>query len=214
VAITDTRDVTALLAVVGDAGASLEQRIAAADALAERGDPRVAARTMVAVPAGVVQHQAARGAASSAVEVGAFSIGLHLVTVAELAEMIDAGGYDDPALWSQAGWAWKLDHDVECPRFWDEPDAWEVYLRANRPVVGVSVFEAEAYAAFVGKRLPTELEWERACRGDDNRAFPWGEQWNEEACGHRDYGPRCTFPIGVFPEGLSPYGLHDMVGNV
>lgn len=208
------QDKTALLVVIADIDASIEDRVHAAEKLAALGDPRLDARRLVTVPAGVVHHQSARGSKVELRAVEAFRIAEHLVTVHEYGELIDDGGYDDPGLWSPEGWRWRLDHDVEAPRFWDAPDEWEPYLIANRPVVGVSAFEAEAYAAYRACRLPTELEWERACRGDDDRAHPWGDSWHDDRCGHRGHGPRCTLPVGIFPRGLSPWGIHDLVGNV
>jgi formylglycine-generating enzyme required for sulfatase activity len=99
------------------------------------------------------------------------------------------------------------------PRFWGEAE-WAAYLVPNHPVVGVSYFEAEAYAAFIGGRLPTEAEWEKAARGVDARKYPWGSDWIDDACGMRGVGPRSTVPVGVFPKGASPYGVRDMVGSI
>ena len=98
------------------------------------------------------------------------------------------------------------------PRFWDDPD-WRAYLGPNQPVVGVSWYEAEAFARFASARLPTEPEWERAARGEDGRRYPWGDPWDPVRAHHRG-GPRHTLPIGCFPAGRSPYGLWDCAGNV
>jgi formylglycine-generating enzyme required for sulfatase activity len=80
-------------------------------------------------------------------------------------------------------------------------------------VVGVSYYEAEAYAQFANRRLPTELEWERAARGEDGRVYPWGDAWEPMNAHHRG-GLRHTLPVGCFPAGRSPHGLYDAAGNV
>jgi formylglycine-generating enzyme required for sulfatase activity len=196
-----------LLRCIEDPDAPIAARVAAAERLAELGDPRLE-HDFIQVPAGILHHKPAE-----LISLPAFSMSPHLVTVHAYAEFIEAGGYDDASHWSNAGWRWRTTERVDCPRFWDEPE-WAPYLIANRPVVGVSFFEAEAYASFRDARLPTEHEWERACRGNDARDYPWGNDWHDDACGHRDYGPRCTLPIGIFPRGLSSFGFHDMVGNV
>lgn len=167
---------------------------------------------MAQIPAGTLHHKASTESAVQPIEMPAFEIGIHLVTVADYADFIDEG-YDDPSLWSAPGWAWRLEHDIEAPRFWAEAE-WAAYLVPTHPVVGVSAYEAEAYASFVGKRLPSEQEWERACRGDDARDYPWGNDWRDGICGHRNFGTRCTKPVGSYPESASPFGIHDLVGNV
>jgi len=86
----------------------------------------------------------------------------------------------------------------------------------NRPVTWVSLEDARAYAVWAGKRLPHEWEWQLAAQATDGRIYPWGNQWLASnvpapAIGHSMPGPD---PVDAHPQGASPYGVMDMVGNV
>ncbi len=209
-----------LLAILSDPAASLDERGAAGDALAALGDARALAVSRITIPEGPFLFGGGSGegaadalSAARTVHLSAYSIDRYPVTVAAYAEFIAAGGYRERRLWSRAGWRFRCEKGLTKPRFWGEAE-WAAYLVPNHPVVGVSAYEAEAYAAFREARLPSEAEWEKAARGTDGRRYPWGNTWIEDACGVRGQGPRGTLPIGAYPRGESPYGLLDVVGCV
>jgi hypothetical protein len=85
---------------------------------------------------------------------------------------------------------------------------------ADHPVVGVSWYDAVAYAAWAGKRLPSAAEWQRAA-GGSGRRYPWGETFDSGCCNSREAGIGATTPVGTYsPAGDSPYGVADMAGNI
>ena len=103
------------------------------------------------------------------------------------------------------------------PDFWTDP----MMNEPEQPVVGVTWHQAKAYCEWVGKRLPTEAEWEKAARGTDERIYPWGNHFDWEygnfsddylEDGHLD-GFMGSAPVGHFPTDVSPYGVYDMGGN-
>jgi formylglycine-generating enzyme required for sulfatase activity len=162
------------------------------------------------------------------VSLAAYSIDKYEVTNAEFQRFIDAGGYTTEAFWSAAGWAWRTGQGRTTPDNWGV-DSWHSGPGwPGFPVVGVSWYEAEAYANFVGKRLPTEAEWERAARGSDERSYPWGEVLSpDRANSGNDTDPfGVTTPVGfyngqLFPnppfqttDSPGPYNTYDQAGNV
>ena len=91
------------------------------------------------------------------------------------------------------------------------PDGW-----ADRPVTWVSLEDARAYAAWAGKRLPHEWEWQYVAQGTTRRAYPWGDDWRTDAVPAPDTGRVLTppDPVDAHPGGASPFGVFDLVGNV
>jgi iron(II)-dependent oxidoreductase len=170
---------------------------------------------------------------SHTVELNDFRIDKFPVTNEQYAEFIEAGGYHTRSLWSDEGWAWKEENRIEQPLYWTvaegkKEDGYievrvrelfeEGALKWNHPVCGVSWHEAESFARFAGKRLPTEAEWEKAASWNPltrtKSRFSWGDDLPD--C-HRANFANCywgTTPVAAFPEGQSAYGCLDMTGNV
>lgn len=160
------------------------------------------------------------------VELEAFDIDATPVTNGAYLAFIEAGGYRDPQWWTPEGWAWVAAEQAEAPLFWQRDGlGWSrrvfsehVGLDLKRPVIHVSWYEADAYARWAGKRLPTEAEWEKAAAWDGARrtprTWPWGE--TPPGANHGNLGQRhlMTTPVGSFPDGKSFYGCHQMLGDV
>jgi len=135
------------------------------------------------------------------------------VTCGQYGAFIQAGGYQEPCWWSEAGWIWLQQSAVHHPLYWTNDPCWD-----DHPVCGVSWYEAEAYATFVGKRLPTEAEWEKAACWDgithQSQPYPWGyETPSAQRCNHGDLVGKTT-PVQSYPLGQSAAGCWDMLGNV
>ncbi|MCX5645979.1 MAG: SUMF1/EgtB/PvdO family nonheme iron enzyme [Phycisphaerae bacterium] len=205
-------------------GIDIKVIIQAAEALGQAGDPRFtdAARAdnWVTIPAGEFLMGAQKSDRSQPnydpeadadespvhpVTLEAYRMGRYPVTVAEFLRFIEAGGYEEERLWDTEGFG-----------KWPAPDGWEEQLEhPTRPVVGVSWYEAAAYAAWSGCRLPTEAQWERAARRPRGRRYPWGDEKPDPS--RMNYGEseiRCPTPVGIYPRGATPKGVLDMAGNV
>lgn len=94
-----------------------------------------------------------------------------------------------------------------------DPDGTSLEASSELPVVGVLWENADAYCRWIGMRLPTEAEWEKAARGDDGRRYPWGNEWDPSVANTSESGQGNVLPVGSFQDGASPYGLLDMCGN-
>ena len=140
------------------------------------------------------------------------------VTNAEFACFVQATGYRTTAEQTGIGCAytgakWEDLQGAD----WRHPGSTEtdILCKADHPVVQVTWGDAEAYAGWAGKRLPTEQEWEKAARGTDGRHYPWGNQEPERGLCNFDKNENGTTPVGKYsPQGDSPYGCVDMAGNV
>ena len=149
------------------------------------------------------------------------------VTNADYITFVDAGGYDDPRCWTADGWKWRQEAGLEHPQFWRREGAghwartrfgWNEPLPDGEPVQHVCWYEADAYARWAGKRLPTEAEWEKAASWDPvasrKRRYPWGDDEPDARTanlGQRHFGPGA---VGSYPAGASAYGCVQMVGDV
>jgi formylglycine-generating enzyme required for sulfatase activity len=147
--------------------------------------------------------------------VAAFAIDIYEVTNVQYRQFIDAGGYTTQEFWSEEGWRWIRNKERRQPSYWDS----DQFNASEQPVVGVSWYEAEAYCRWAGKALPTEIQWEKACRGSDQRAFPWGNTpLQQPAAGDPGRGAQQPFltpaVVGSAPQAQSPDGVHDLAGNV
>ena len=159
------------------------------------------------------------------VELPAFRIDRAPVTNGEFAEFVDGRGYRTRKHWSDAGWAWREREEATRTALLGAARATAGSASASdgasrsppwEPVQHVSFYEAEAFAHWAGKRLPTEIEWERAAGWHDHEGkfrYPWGQAWMgfEASLDRRRFSPA---PAGSYAGGVSPVGCVQMAGDV
>jgi iron(II)-dependent oxidoreductase len=157
------------------------------------------------------------------VDLPAYRIGRVPVTNAEWQRFVDAGGYSDPAWWSPRGWEHRTQAGLERPLFWHADGSRRRFglveeIPPDEPVQHVCFFEAEAYAAWAGARLPTEQEWEKACAWDPDlgrrRRWPWGDSEWTPALANLGGDALRPAPVGAYPAGASAYGVEQAMGDV
>jgi gamma-glutamyl hercynylcysteine S-oxide synthase len=161
------------------------------------------------------------------VDVPPFWLDTTPVTNAAYVEFIADGGYAEQRLWNPAGWNYRHKANLTAPLFWERGGAGQWLRRrfgvaepvpAAEPVMHVSWYEADAYARWAGRRLPSEAEWEKAARYDQaserSRRYPWGDTdptADLANLGQRHLQPA---PAGSYPQGAAPSGARQLIGDV
>lgn len=155
-------------------------------------------------------------------QVSEFQIAQAPVLVGQYEAFIQNKAVGDKTWWSEEGWDWlKGNSDGWGRKNRNIPDGWEAQMRKSfHPVTGITVYEAEAYCAWLSAtksrtiRLPTEVEWEYAARGDDARPFPWGEEFHATFANTAESERFSTMEVANMPNDISPFGVMGMCGNI
>lgn len=166
-------------------------------------------REMIYVPAGPYVKKCHNNIYLSGTEKNCF-IDKFPVTNHDFSFFIEDNGYKNKKWWTNEGLDFLKTTSFEQPRYWLDN-------RRNQhdcPVVGISFFEAEAYAKWCNTRLPTEKIWEKAANGIDGRLFPWGNDYPDDTRCNFNFSNKHTTPVTKYRLGRSLLGVFDQLGNV
>lgn len=141
------------------------------------------------------------------VKLSDYLIDISLVSNKQYQKFMESQGYNYQGFWSIEGWNWRCQNNIEEPLFWRKKG----FNAPDKPVVGISWYEAMAYGVWAGKHLPTESQWEYAARGESGQVYPWGENVPDKS--YANYSGKSTTICNSFPKGKSHCGCYDMAGN-
>jgi iron(II)-dependent oxidoreductase len=156
------------------------------------------------------------------VHLGPFEMDRLPVTNGDYAQFVADRGYARPELWTEPGWEWRMRNRIERPLYWSADGAERHFDRVAsidpaRPAMHVSWYEADAFARWAGKRLPTEAEWEKAAAwspgASEPRRQPWGDEPPTHELANLDQTAFSPAPAGAYPDGASGYGVLGMIGD-
>lgn len=197
------RLVEALASLIEEGVGNPQQRVEIGEVLGLLGDPRL--RTPVD-PAYWVDVDLPR--VGSKIRIGRFP-----VTNDEFQRFVDEGGYDDESLWTEGGWAWLQGTDDPWPVRARGSES-EPFVVPNQPVVGVTWYEALAYANAHDARLPAFDERLWVVRGEEKRPYPWGAPFGAGNANTREEVLNRPCAVGMFVNDRTPRGVRDLAGNV
>ncbi len=179
---------------------------------------------LIDIPAGTLIMGDSRlldAAPQHAIRLHAFRIAKFPITNEQYADFVRAGGYRTREYWTEMGWKALAARPYSAPAYWNDPR----FNQPRQPVVGVTWYEAIAFCRWrtatgsaggnMACRLPTEAEWEYAARGPDSgRSYPWGDRFEIGRANTAELRLGKTTSVDYYPDGVSPFGVWDMSGNV
>jgi len=178
-------------------------------------------RQMALIPAGTVPVVLSSGEVAPTT-MPAYYLDRYAVTNRQYQRFVESGGYDSLEIWPREIWPSLMKFVDRTHR--PGPRDWEngrfSTAKADHPVVGICWYEAAAYAAWIGKRLPSSAEWQKAggwpeqMSGGTCTRYPWGDVFEPKRANLGGAGTRTTQPVTAHPDGATPNGIYQMTGNV
>jgi formylglycine-generating enzyme required for sulfatase activity len=193
--------ITALVSLVNGGEGPTESRVALGVVLGRLNDPRLRTPDDAAYWIDV------------SIDGLSLLVGQFPVTTKEFADWLVAGGYKDDASWSDRGRKWRDSRRTLWPALAQAEDAADLVI-PNQPVIGLTWFEAEAYATAHNARLLTLDERMQAMRGEDNRPYPWGQPFGRGMANTREEAAGRPTAVGLYRHDRTPEGVFDLSGNV